>query len=90
SMGSYIYAKRCKERNENIVAMISLETLGYYSDVEGSQKYPTGLGLFYSTTGNFVGFISNLDSRPLLQEAITAFRAEAKIPSEGAVLPGSI
>ena len=35
-MGSVVYAKRCKERGENIVAMVSLETIGYFSDEEGS------------------------------------------------------
>jgi Iap family predicted aminopeptidase len=26
-MGSFIYARRCRERNENVVAMLSLETI---------------------------------------------------------------
>src|SRR5438128_2728443 len=32
SMGSLHYARRSKERKENIVGMLSLETIGYYSD----------------------------------------------------------
>ncbi len=42
-MGSVVYAKRCRQRNENVTAMFSLETIGYYSDKPGSQKYPLGL-----------------------------------------------
>ena len=28
-MGSVVYAKGCRQRNENVVAMLSLETIGY-------------------------------------------------------------
>ena len=61
-MGSYIYAARCRQRGDQIRAMISLETIGYFSDRPGSQKYPAaGLGLIYPRTGNFiVGFVGNL------------------------------
>src|SRR5688572_2121063 len=31
-MGSLVYAKACRDRGERIVAMLSLETIGYYSD----------------------------------------------------------
>src|SRR5204862_7719933 len=56
-MGSQVYARRCKERGDNISAMISLETIGYFSDAPDSQNYPTpGLGLFYPRAGNFIGF----------------------------------
>jgi len=42
-MGSLVYARRCGERGDDVVAMISLETIGYYSDAEGSQVYPAPL-----------------------------------------------
>ena len=90
-MGSFIYAGRCKKRGDKISAMISLETIGYFSDAPHSQTYPSpGLGLFYPKVGNFIGFVSNLPSRTLLQRVIAAFRKHAKIPSEGAALPGFI
>ena len=38
--GSRVYTLRCRERGENIVAMLSLETIGYYDDTPGSQEYP--------------------------------------------------
>lgn len=59
NMGSLVYAKRCRERKEKVVAMLSLETMGYYSDEIGSQKYPPPLGLIYPLQGNFIGFIGN-------------------------------
>ncbi|HEY6206070.1 MAG TPA: M28 family peptidase [Chthoniobacterales bacterium] len=90
-MGSYVYAGRCKYRGDRITAMISLETIGYYSDAPGSQTYPApGLGVFYPKIGNFIGFVANTHSRALLRRAISTFRAQKKIPSEGAALPAFI
>ncbi len=87
-MGSYIYAQRCRARGDRIDAMISLETIGYYSDKSGSQRYPApGLGLFYPRTGNFIGFVANLGSRSLLHQALGQFRRHATIASEGAAMP---
>ena len=90
-MGSFIYAGRCKARGDKIPVMISLETIGYFSDAPNSQKYPSpGLGIFYPKVGNFIGFVGNVRSRTLLRRVIAAFRKYAKIPSEGAALPSFI
>jgi hypothetical protein len=90
-MGSFVYASRCKARGDQIRAMISLETIGYFSDTPGSQIYPLfGLGAFYPTTGNFIGFVGNVRSRALLRRGLAVFRQYAKIPSEGAALPSFI
>jgi len=87
-MGSLVYARRCKERGDKISAMISLETIGYFSDAPNSQAYPSrALGAFYPKVGNFIGFVSNVHSRTLLRRAIALFREHAKVPSEGAALP---
>lgn len=87
-MGSFVYARRCKERGDKIAAMISLETIGYFSDAAHSQTYPSRvLGAFYPKLGNFIGFVSNMHSRTLLRRVIGLFRKQAKIPSEGAALP---
>jgi hypothetical protein len=90
-MGSFIYAGRCRARGDKISAMISLETIGYFSDAPRSQTYPSpGLGFFYPKVGNFIGFVSNVESRTLLRRVVAAFRMHAKIPSEGAALPAFI
>ena len=90
-MGSLVYAGRCKARGDKISAMISLETIGYFSDAPHSQTYPSpGLGIFYPRVGNFIGFVSNVRSRSLLRRVVALFRKHAKIPSEGAALPAFI
>ena len=90
-MGSFVYAKRCKERGDRIAGMISLETIGYFSDAPGSQKYPSpGLGFFYPSKGNFIGFAANTGSRSLLRATVAAFRKAGRVPCQGAALPAAI
>jgi Zn-dependent M28 family amino/carboxypeptidase len=90
-MGSFVYAGRSKARGDRISAMISLETIGYFSDAPHSQTYPSpGLGVFYPTVGNFIGFVSNVHSRALLRRSIALFRKHGKIPCEGAALPSFV
>jgi Zn-dependent M28 family amino/carboxypeptidase len=82
-MGSLYYARTCRAKNEKIVAMLSLETIGYYSDAPGSQSYPPPINLLYPSKGHFIGFVSNLGSRSLLHRTLRVFRKHARIPSEG-------
>jgi Zn-dependent M28 family amino/carboxypeptidase len=87
-MGSRFYARRSRERSEKIVAMFSLETIGYYSDAKGSQHYPFPFSLFYPNTANFIGFVSNISSRDLVRQSIASFRQHTAFPSQGAAAPG--
>jgi len=89
-MGSQYYARRSRERGERVVAMFSLETIGWYSDEPGSQRYPFPLSFFYPSTGNFLAFVANLSSRSLLHQAIESFRRHARFPSEGVAAPAFI
>ena len=86
-MGSWVYARQAKQKNENIIAMLSLEAIGYYSDKPGSQSYSSIVRHLYPDTGNYIAFIGNLKSRALVRSCIDAFRRTADFPSEGAVLP---
>jgi Peptidase family M28 len=90
-MGSLVYASRCQARGDRISAMISLETIGYFSDAPRSQAYPVpGFGAFYPTTGNFISFVGNVESRSLVRRVLKVFREEARLPSQGAALPSFI
>jgi Zn-dependent M28 family amino/carboxypeptidase len=89
-MGSLVHAQASKARGDLIQAMLSLETIGHYSDEPGSQHYPFPLSWFYPDTANFIGFVGNLGSRKLVRSALRSFRWQASFPAEGAAVPERI
>jgi hypothetical protein len=89
-MGSLVYAKHCRERGDKIIAMLSLETMGYYNPEKGSQKYPFPFGLFYPSRGDFIAFIGNTSNSDLVRRCVKTFRASAAFPSEGGAVPGAL
>ncbi|HEX8313332.1 MAG TPA: M28 family peptidase [Chthoniobacteraceae bacterium] len=90
-MGSWVYASRCKARGEKIAGMISLETIGYFSNERGSQNYPLPLlNLVYPSAGNFIAFVGDTGSKRLVRECVGSFRKHAQFPSEGTALPASV
>jgi hypothetical protein len=68
--------------------MLALETIGYYSEAVGSQRYPFPFSFFYPNTANFIGFVGNISSRHLLHRAIGIFREQTNFPSESIAAPG--
>jgi hypothetical protein len=90
AMGSVHSARASREQKDHIVAMFSLETIGYFNDAPGSQAYPWPLNHFYPDTGDFIAFVGNLASRPLVQGALDTFRQRVPLPSEGASAPGLV
>lgn len=89
-MGSLRYARAARARGDTIVAMLSLESLGYYRDAAGSQRYPPILGWFYPDRGNFIGVVGNVGSRALVHRVITDLRELAQFPSAGTAAPSQL
>lgn len=90
TMGSYVYARDCRASGENIVAMLSLEMLGVYSDDPGSQRYPQPFNLFYPEVANFIAFVTNSSYRKLVRKCVGLFRQHARFPSEGGAAPSGM
>lgn len=84
-MGSWVAAKQSRAKHENIVAMVSLESIGIYHNKK--QKYPPLVGLAFPDEGNFIAFVSRHEDRELVDRCVTAFRGVSDFPSEGAALP---
>jgi Zn-dependent M28 family amino/carboxypeptidase len=89
-MGSLRYADALVGRGEDVEAMLSLETLGSFSDERGSQSYPWPLSAFFPDTANFVAFVGMPASRSLVRSAIGSFRSHTAFPSVGGVAPAAI
>jgi len=90
AMGSVRYAHALAERRERVIAMYSLETIGFYSSEPGSQIYPAPFGFLFPDRGDFVAFVGLLGARALLRETIGSFRSHTAFPSIGGVAPGFI
>lgn len=90
-MGSRVYADACRARNENIVAMLTPETIGCYSDEPGSQLYPLPLLAGHvGSVGDYVAFVGVGNSAPLVRRCVGLFRERAQFPSVGAALPSIV
>ncbi len=91
NMGSLVYARQCRKKEEDVAGMISIETIGYYSDAEKSQRYPFPLNCFKkSRKGNFIAFISNMSSKQLLDASMKSFRQGSDFPLDGMALPAIV
>jgi Zn-dependent M28 family amino/carboxypeptidase len=89
-MGSAVYANAARARGDRVVGMLSLETMGYYSDDKGSQRYPAPMAALYPDIGNFIGFVANVGSARLLWQARRAFKRRTSFPLQSAAVPAAI
>ncbi|MEO0446286.1 MAG: M28 family peptidase [Verrucomicrobiota bacterium] len=89
-MGSLRYAKDLQQRGVPVKAMISLESLGYFSDERGSQRYPEPLAAMYPDTGNFIAVVGNLKSRRLVDFSHRILEQGGIIPVEKGAFPEMI
>jgi Zn-dependent M28 family amino/carboxypeptidase len=89
-MGSWVCARRSRDRGERISAMLSLEMLGYYSDRPGSQRYPPLLGLFYPDRANYIAFIGDLRVAPLVRNCCLKFKRNSAFPAEWLAAPAFV
>ena len=82
-MGSWQHAKELRARGQPVAAALILETIGYYSNRRGSQKYPPGLEKLYPSQGNFIAFVGTRESSELVRKTLAAFKAASSFPAEG-------
>lgn len=76
-MGSILYADACKKRGDKIDAMLSLETMGYYSDRKGSQKHP--LGTKAGDKGDFIALVGHPESNKLADQVLGLYQSPVRM-----------
>jgi Zn-dependent M28 family amino/carboxypeptidase len=90
-MGSAHHADALAAAKVDVRAMLSLEMLGYFSDVEGSQHFPTkALGLVYPTKANYIAVVANLGQMSLVRTVKAAMRGASDLPVESINAPVAI
>ncbi|MDO8747526.1 MAG: protein-L-isoaspartate(D-aspartate) O-methyltransferase [Candidatus Omnitrophota bacterium] len=86
-MGSFRYAQEAKKRGEDILGVLCLESIGYYSDKKGSQSYPLGFRFFYPDKGDFIAVVSNFGSADFLRKIVREFRKQSNFPIQFLTAP---
>lgn len=92
-MGSRLAAEASRERGEAVVAMLSLEMLGYFRDEPGSQTYPfptdspLARGMNLPDQGDFVAVLGRLADGELVERLGSAMAGAGSIPVAPVALP---
>lgn len=90
-MGSAIHAKSLKDSNIAVKAMISLEMIGYFSEVEDSQDFPFPLlNWFYPSTGNFITVVANFSNFSLAGRFKSLMKEVSEVPAHAFRAPSWI
>lgn len=80
-MGSAVHASSLKTQGRQVRIMICLEMIGYFSDRERSQQFPSGLlEAFYPTTGNFIAVVGRMDQIAAVRRVKRAMRRASPLP----------
>ena len=87
-MGSRVYAKQARGRQERIDGMICLEMVGYSCSESGCQSYPFPLMFFgYPKKGNFIGIVGNFDSSGFARSILNGFQKNQDLPAIKLTVP---
>ena len=90
TMGSSVYARMLRAQGREVVAMLSLESIGYFSDEPGSQRYPPIVAALYPKTGNFIAVVGKNRSRPLIRAVVDGLGRHGRVPVESIAAPATI
>lgn len=89
-MGSYKYAEACHAKGEQIVAMITPETIGCFTDAPDSQRFPIPTFGLLPTRGSFIAVVGALHAAKLVGYCSKVMRNQRTVPVVGAALPTDV
>ena len=89
NMGSYVHAQSILKQKDTIQAVYILEMIGYF-DHKNVQDYPSGIGLFYPSHGNFIGAISNFNSRALGEQYCDSMKDIDQLDCQRLIAPSFV
>ncbi len=95
AMGSQHHARESRRRGDNIVGMLCLEMVGFYSLAPGSQSVPAAIPAwmhrFFPQRGNFLAAVGNMSSGKLCWRFRRGFkRGTRRLPLFSLCLPERI
>lgn len=91
NMGSYVHAESVQKDKKNILGMICLEMIGYFSDKTGSQEYPVKeMKALYGTKGDFVAVVQKMPQDKFCKDFASAMEQQEHVKSISIVAPESV
>lgn len=92
-MGSARHARRLRTRGNEVALMLSLETVGYFSDRPGSQRYPLpGMAEVYGDRGDFIALVGRFGDFASMRRAKALMAGASPLPVRSvnapAIVPG--
>ena len=90
-MGSAIHAKSMAEETSDVLGVIVLEMVGYFSDERGSQSYPSPvLKLIYPSRGNFIGVVGAWNQGRWIKRVKVGMKGVTALPVYSIRAPASV
>lgn len=91
SMGSVVHARSLRAEKARVRLMISVEMIGSFSDLPGSQSFPVGVPRGdYPTTGNFIAVVGRNGQGGMVSEIAGAMRLASRVPVQTLVARRSV
>ena len=90
SMGSAVHARSLVDEGVELLGMINLEMVGYFTDEPESQEFPVPeMKLSYPTVGNFITVVGRSQDAALVSEVEGAMAAATELPTVQLISPVS-
>lgn len=91
NMGSYIHAKSISDQKVDVIGMVSLEMIGYFSDEKKSQSYPVGLlSLYYGNKGDYITMVKKFGAGKFARRFVRSYRKNATIRTKKFAAPAAL
>jgi len=79
-LGSWYHARKLRTRGVDVVAMLNLDMVGYFSDAPNSQRYPVAnMGSIVGTRGDFLAVFGRTEDAPLMLKANRVFQEKTSV-----------
>ncbi|MEM7182072.1 MAG: M28 family peptidase [Spirochaetota bacterium] len=90
SMGSYVHASDLQRQGVEVLGMLALEMIGYFSQEANSQRYPiAAMKYIYPSTGNYIAIVGNEASANMVGH-FERYMKKTSVRVESLIAPESI
>lgn len=79
-MGSAVHAQSLKDSDADVLGMICLEMIGYFSEEKHSQSYPIGLlNLVYPNTGDYIAVVGKMGQGSVVRSVKRSMKETSEV-----------